>query len=208
MNSLFLPDGKLYRILSRLTQLLWINFLVNITSLPLFTIGASVTAMHKVIYALYRNEDIPIAKTFFQAFRSNFRQATGIWLFYFVVFLCGALDCIFLQSLSQELRYLFLIAVLILCFSLLMSFVWAFLLQSRYQNRIWDTIRLSFVLWFSHPIRTIAMLLAWAAPWLLLLAFFRLAPLFLFLGTALGGLLQATIYHSVFCRLDKLTENT
>lgn len=208
MNSLFLPDGKLYRLLSRLTQLLWVNLLVSISSIPLFTVGASVTAMHKVLYAIFQNEDIPIAKTFFRAFRSNFRQATAIWMLYLGVFLCGALDCIFFQTLPEEARYLPLTVILVLCFALLMSFVWVFLLQSRYKNRVWSTIRLSFVLWLSHPIRTIAMLVAWAAPLLLTLQFFQIAPLFFFLGASLSGLLQAAVYHSVLCQLDKQAENT
>ena len=57
-----------------------LNILMLICCIPIFTIGASVTAMYYVAFKMVKNEEGYITKSFFKAFRENFRQATPVWL--------------------------------------------------------------------------------------------------------------------------------
>ena len=60
--------AKFYEFSVKLMELMWLNFLVFITSLPIFTIGASFSAMHKVLVQICRDEEEQITRTFFSAF--------------------------------------------------------------------------------------------------------------------------------------------
>ena len=79
MKHIFSLDGKLFLFLNRLADLLLLNILWLITSIPLLTIGASTTALYYVTLKCVRNEENYIVRSFFRSFRQNFRQATIIW---------------------------------------------------------------------------------------------------------------------------------
>ncbi len=85
MGRFFDLDSPLMSTLSKLADLIILNILVVICSLPLFTIGASLTAMHYVVLKMVRNEEGYIIKSFFKSFKQNFKQATIIWLILLVV---------------------------------------------------------------------------------------------------------------------------
>ena len=80
MNKFFQPENPVIRFLSCFCDLMFTNALFIICSLPIFTIGASITSMYHVIFKLQDREDSYIYKMFFESFRSNFKQATTIWI--------------------------------------------------------------------------------------------------------------------------------
>lgn len=207
MNNLFNLDGKLYYYLSKLSQLMWVNILTLICSVPIITIGAAATAMQKLVYQIYCDQEEPITKTYFKTFAKNFRQATVIWLIYFGFFIFVGIDLHLIGSLPETGRALMTFSVLIFALVALLSLTWIFVLQSRYHNTVWGTIRLSFVLWISHPLRTVIMLLLWVFPYLLLMVYTEFIPLFLFLGISVSGMVQAVFYNKVFRKLEQEAES-
>ena len=58
MKHIFSLDGKLFLFLNRLADLLLLNILWLITSIPLLTIGASTTALYYVTLKCVRNEEV------------------------------------------------------------------------------------------------------------------------------------------------------
>lgn len=75
----FSPDSKTMNFFGKLVDLVRINVLWLLCCLPIFTIGASTTAMLTCLYAYKAGEPCG-AKTFFQAFRKSFGKATLLWL--------------------------------------------------------------------------------------------------------------------------------
>ena len=73
-------ENIVVRVLNKLADLLILNLLFLVTSLPVFTIGAGLAAMYTVSLRSVRYGDGYVAKVYFQAFRRNFRQATAAWL--------------------------------------------------------------------------------------------------------------------------------
>ena len=63
---------------NKLTDLLFLNILWLVCSLPIITIGASTTAMYYVSITSIRMGDGYVAKRFFKSFVDNFKQATII----------------------------------------------------------------------------------------------------------------------------------
>lgn len=73
-------EFKIMDMFSRLMDLLVLNFLFLLTSLPVITIGASLTALFSVSMKLTHNEESYISRNYFHAFRENFLQATAAFL--------------------------------------------------------------------------------------------------------------------------------
>ena len=78
---------KLFSYESRFTQLLlklcyscYLNVLWFVCSIPIFTIGASTTALYYASLKIVRDEDSHVGRMFFRSFKQNFKQATVIWL--------------------------------------------------------------------------------------------------------------------------------
>lgn len=80
MNQLFNPDGPIIQFITRLFDLIVLNIIFLILSIPIITTGASVTALYYVLLKVFRGEEPYILRNFFKAFRQNFRQSTIIWL--------------------------------------------------------------------------------------------------------------------------------
>ena len=84
MNQLLNPDNPLMRFITKIVYSVYLNILWFFCCLPVFTAGASTTALFYVTLKMADNEEGNITKEFFHAFRLNFKQATKIWLI-----LCG-----------------------------------------------------------------------------------------------------------------------
>lgn len=92
MNRFVNPESPFMQMVTRITCSAWLNILWLVCCLPVFTAGASTTALYYVTLKMARNEEGSITRSFFSSFRSNFRQATRIWLILLAVGLVLALD--------------------------------------------------------------------------------------------------------------------
>ena len=79
VNSIFAADSALSRFLSKVADLMILNALFIATSLPVVTIGASLTALNFVALRLPHDESDSVTGDYLRSFRQNFRQATLIW---------------------------------------------------------------------------------------------------------------------------------
>ena len=76
----FSYDSKFSQLLMKLCYACYLNLLWLLCSLPVFTIGASTTALYYASLKVVRGEESYVGRLFFRAFRENFRQATVLWL--------------------------------------------------------------------------------------------------------------------------------
>lgn len=79
-----------HTMISRLLTLIALNVLFLVACIPLITIPNAITALSRCAISLLREEDFPVFKTFFNAYRSEFfkTMATG-WIA--LLLLCGVL---------------------------------------------------------------------------------------------------------------------
>lgn len=61
-------------------DLVLLNLLWLVCCFPIVTIGASTTAMHYVVRKMASGEHYTVWSSFWSSFRSNWKQATGIWI--------------------------------------------------------------------------------------------------------------------------------
>ena len=92
MSRIFDLDGPVLGTLNKIADLLWLNILTIICCLPVFTIGASLSAAHYVCLKLYRGEEGYVTKDFFKAFKMNFAQGSALGV------LCLVLAAVFITD--------------------------------------------------------------------------------------------------------------
>lgn len=73
-------DNVLIRMLNRLGDLIILSLTFVLFSLPIVTIGASITALYYTAMKSLALEDGYIFKFFVKSFKDNFKQSTILWL--------------------------------------------------------------------------------------------------------------------------------
>ncbi len=81
--KIFDLDSPLMNVLNKMADLMWLNILTLICCIPVITAGAALTSMHYVALKIVREE--LYYKKLFKSFKTNFRQATLIWLLLMLV---------------------------------------------------------------------------------------------------------------------------
>ena len=76
---IFSLNSPLMQKLSLLYDLIILNLLTIFCSLPVVTMGAAISALYDGVWRL-RNHEGTLLRNYFQAFRSNFKQATLLFL--------------------------------------------------------------------------------------------------------------------------------
>ena len=74
------PESKFSYLMMRFAWGCYLNLLWLVCSLPIVTMGAATTALYYVTLKIADNAEGDITQQFFRAFRSNFKQATQLWL--------------------------------------------------------------------------------------------------------------------------------
>ena len=77
---MFSIDGPLWRALNFIADVMILHFLWLFHSLPVFTIGASTTALYYAMMKRIRTNEGQITSNFRRSFKENFRQSTIYWL--------------------------------------------------------------------------------------------------------------------------------
>ena len=80
MNRLFDADNKLNRFLAKVFDCGILSVLWIVCSIPVFTMGAATIAMYTVTLKMVKNEEGAIVRSFFKAFRENFKQSVPVTL--------------------------------------------------------------------------------------------------------------------------------
>lgn len=136
MHGLFHYDGFVVQICNKIADSICLSILWLVTSLPIVTVGASTTALYYAINEGIRYDKGGIWQAFWRSFRTNFKQATAIWLLLLLV--CGTLTAscysayqLCINGLIVKEMFYFLLIVLALVM------VWASLLfpyLARFRN--------------------------------------------------------------------------
>ena len=138
--KLFSVDGPLYNFFSRLLDMIKLNFLWVLFSLPIVTIGASTVAAFSITLKMVDEREGYIAKQFFSAFKANLKQGIpmGLMNLFFVYALY--LDFQLFHAVEGNPIYFLILGIVgsVMCFG---YFVYAYALQARYENTLLRTLK-------------------------------------------------------------------
>lgn len=84
-SSFFSPKSAGTRFLTSICNLIIVNLLFILSSIPVFTLGASVTSLYRITIAILAGDNPSVIKDYFKCFKENFLKATGLLLLYSAV---------------------------------------------------------------------------------------------------------------------------
>jgi uncharacterized membrane protein YesL len=213
MKSLFSYDGKVFEIMTKITNLIIVNVLFVVCSLPIFTIGASATALYTIMLKMQKSQEGYIARDFLKAFKANFKQATIIWLILLFVGLALGADMWFANRLGEAAVEYSNETQLLLCnilsvFAKVLFVFWAvitsyiFPILAKFDNTIKRTFLNSVLMSIRHLLRSVIITVANLL--LLILAFLNLKLLmmalmiYILIGFSIIAYFNSSMFNKIF----------
>lgn len=202
MGKLFDLDSPIMRFLSRAADLLWLNILVIVCSIPIVTVGASLTGMHYVMLKMARNEEGYITRSFFKSFKENFKQATLMWLIFLAFFIVFGLDMYMMNFSGASFPGWMRIALMVVAVIVFCVYLYAFPLQSHFVNSIRGTLKNAAIMVVAAFPRTLGMIAVSIVPWVVLYLSTALVPIVLMFGISLPAYTCALLYNPLFKKFE------
>ena len=136
----FSTDSPLYRFLTRLWDMIKLNFLWLVFSLPVVTMGAATVAAYSVTLKMVDEREGYVGRQFIKAFKENWKQGIPMGLIFLAAAYAAYLDFEFFNKLPDN-PVIFLIAGIVTIFFIVMIFLYAFPLSARYENTLLETMK-------------------------------------------------------------------
>ena len=175
-NKLASSLGAFLRVLC---DLMLLNILWLICSLPVVTVGLSTSALCCVSLKLARGEPVATVRTFFGAMKQNLGQALLLGLIGLVGIAVAVVDWLFALEQEGNLRTLYFVVGVIVSAVVLAYWAWVFALNAGFENSLAGTIKNAFSLAFVEPGKTLLIWIAFAVPVLCFLFLPEIAVLYI-----------------------------
>ena len=195
MARIFSYDSKFSYIVFRIAYGCYLNALWLVSSLPIFTIGASTTALYYTSFKIAKDEGSFITTMFFRSFKQNFKQATVIWLIMLVTGLIIGADAILLYRLraastgTAAVLWTLLLACIFACMiAYVIEFTYIFPLLSIASNTTANMFKNAFIIGTHYLFVTILVVFIHYAMFFLVVNIFT--PLIIF-GEGLCAVISA-----------------
>lgn len=200
------PDSPIMSFLARVADLVILNVLWLLCCLPVVTAGASTTAMYHVVRHLQEESISSVTRDFFRSFKSDFRQATPVYLLLLIPTAAVVMNAWILSAQSSDVvpvyvRAIWMVSALMLTF--VVSFVYP--VMAYFDDTVWKTLRTAAVLAVAKLPRTVLISAINLLPIIMLfvsLPFFLRSSIFwLLIGSSLTAYLNMLILRPVFKKI-------
>ena len=202
MGAIFNLDNPVWNFMSKVADLIILNLLAIVCSIPIVTIGASWTAMYFVTIRMVRKEESYIIRDFFRSFKENFKQATIIWLLALAAIGIFAGDVVIYRMIPEQIPQALMIAVLVLAYLVLGTIIYAFPLLSRFHNTIKGTIKNGFLISLVNVPYTFVFIILLAVPFVFAFFFIEMAPFILLIGFSLPAYVSSIFWVKIFRKFE------
>jgi uncharacterized membrane protein YesL len=171
-------NSKIFDGITKVTDVMLIGFYFIVCSLPIFTIGASSTALYYAIHkSVFRGRGY--TTEFFRSFKDNFKQSTLSWLIFMVLFGVLSADIYVTRNFIQANSPMAAASVFFLVL-LIFTSVWAiyhFAYIARFANSFKESFKISAIIMIANIGWSVAII---AVVILLLLLMYRFMILIVF----------------------------
>lgn len=152
MAGFFSVDSKLYKFMSRLTDLVKLNLMWLVFSLPVVTIGISTVAAYTVALKIAEGQEGYIARDFLKAFKENWKQGL---VMSFVTIICVWAVYLDFQIFHADGSWIFLVIGVAAAYIFTFSLLYAYPLLARYENTLINTLKNSFRISMKYFLRSL-----------------------------------------------------
>lgn len=208
MQKWFDINSPFMRFLAEVGDLMIINVLFIVCSLPVITFGPSFCAMYTLVLRKQRGESrSSTVRSFFQAFRVNLKNGLILGILYTVTGAALYLNFLMLADPGKGAGLVYAVFWGIAVAVYFISFSHVFALQARFQNTVWRQIRNSLLFPLLHPLQTVSVTALTVLPVYLILnqpgIFLDMIPLWLLIGFSGTVWVNSLLLSKSFAQLEE-----
>ncbi|MCL2399216.1 MAG: DUF624 domain-containing protein [Defluviitaleaceae bacterium] len=161
MGGIFNMDGPLFRFGNAIADVMILSLLWILFSIPLFTIGASTTALFYVATRRISDREGYLFRDFLSSFKSNFKRATALWILWLIMFVVILLNIRMLMIFEFETWMITILMPIHICIliELILTAVYLYPLTARFEMGFKQTIKSAFFMANRHIFTTVTCLL-------------------------------------------------
>ena len=180
MKNLLTADNPVMNLITRIVNSAWLNILWFVFSIPVFTAGASTTALFYVTLKMAENEEGNITSQFISAFRANFRFATKVWMILMALLAVFCADGYILWHLRNTNAFWTILSAvfLVAAAALVIILMYIFPLMARFENTIPAMFKNALLIGIRYLICTALMAAVYFIMALIIVRFFTPAIVF------------------------------
>ena len=127
----FAIDGKFFRFMSKLADLMILNLLWILCSVPIITIGASTAALYKVTMEMAENRESYVVRTFIRTYLDNMKRATVGWMAFLTCQTVLAAAFVYGQYIQEGGREALVVGIMVCEILLMLVFLYIVPLMTR-----------------------------------------------------------------------------
>jgi len=209
MKKIFDLDGGVMSFLGRITDFLILNLIFVITCVPIVTIGPALTALYSVTLKMVKGEDAYIFKSYFKAFKENFKISFFTWMIILVALIIFGVDYRIMTASDISMSGVFAVLFLTLMFICFMVSLYLFPYIARFENTLKDSFRNAILIALASLPWTfllVALTGAVVAVSILVIPLQYVIPIWLLFGFALLAYGQSFIFRKVFVKYEPKEE--
>lgn len=191
-------NNQFFNWMDTIGDVIILNILFVVTSLPVITLGMSLTALYKVALRYTRKESVHVAKEYIAACKEEWKRGTVLW---FIFLIAGGL--LFFDFFYMAGRWkLFGAAVGCLMLIWAILFTYVFPLQARFENTLGNIFKNAAALSIRNLPYTIIMICINAIPVLCIMAgpfvTMMAMPVYLLAGFGLTAVINSFFLNKIF----------
>lgn len=204
MRDFFTQDSPFNVVMTKIFDIVLLNFLWLLCSIPIITFGASTTALYTVTLKMVKNEEGPIIKSFFKAFKTNFKCSLPLTLIMLVALGVLTADLHILSDGSKGGSFAYGVCIFMLVVWAVV-YTYVFPLAAKFVNTTKNYISNSIKLAFTNLNVTMAMTVLNIAPVALLVftpeIFSKIFWIWLVVGTGAVAYVNSIFLVRIFDKI-------
>ena len=202
-GKIFDYDGPVVRATEKFGQLILLNILTILCSLPVVTFGASCAALDTVVLKMSKDEESYVARSFFKAFKANLKLGILSSISILIIVALGIAD--YYAMTMVDAWFVSISRVLLIVFGIFFAITVTFLfpVMAKFEAGFTDTVKNAFKFAVSHIFRTLLMLILNLIPWVICYFFNYLGPILFIFGLSAPAYLGTGLYREDFKKLEE-----
>lgn len=134
-----------YEFMRKIGWVFLTTILFILTSIPIFTMGASFIGMYAVFFKLIQEREISFFKDYFGAFKKGFVKSIPVWILCLILGAICYIDIFFFAGLLKNfgvIGYVMLGVAIIVTFIILLFALMIFPIMAEFESNVADTFTL------------------------------------------------------------------
>lgn len=150
MSGFFDPNNEIMTFMGKLLDSIILSLVWIIFCIPIFTIGASTTALYYTTVKNIRRERGYLLKEFWKSFKSNFVGATILWIIILIIGVIYGVNFWFSWNVKGTIGFMLLMIYSMILFLILSVEVYTLPILSRFDMKTKDIVRTSAIIGIKH----------------------------------------------------------